>query len=592
MLRTLACFFLLTSCTALTGQGAPLPVNEDGYDLVRRLQVRYGYAGFTAPASDPDLRPASRGDLLRLVKTYDELYGREWSATDRYRVDRFYQDNNEWLALPSFTATEDADRAPYYLGEGFAVASEESPLYQRSKNPIFDTFYETPAHLFQVNRPDFYLRVNPVLDLRYGKQADEAEDYFQNRRGVRLRAGIDDRFFLHFEILETQVGLANYVDEYVNRFRSLPGAGFIKDGFAFSPANVTEGYDYLNGAGYVSVDITKHVGARLGYGQHFIGRGERSLLLSDFSNNYPFLELNWRIWKFHYRNIFAELTAEPARRFGPSGLRDKKWMAGHYLSVNIGKRLSVGLFETVVFSRDQGFELAYLNPVILYRTVEGSVGSPDNVLIGLTASANLPYRTELYGQFMLDEFKFDELFIKREGWWANKWAYQIGLRHTDLFGLDQLDVVVERNVARPYLYTHKSQSSYTHFAMPLAHPLGANFTENLLGFDYRPLPRLHLDGRLYLIEQGEGTRLLVVGEDINVSSELRGAEYGNEIGQGVGYTNTLLQLRAGYEIRPNLWLEAEYFSRQKDSADAARSLTTTLVNAGVRWNVGRRREAF
>ena len=92
-----------------------------------------------------------------------------------------------------------------------------------------------------------------------------------------------------------------------------------------------------------------------------------------------------------------------------------KFMAAHHLSINIGKRLSVGLFEAVVLNRDDGFELGYLNPVILYRTVEGNVGSPDNVLIGLTSSYHLPFRTEVYGQFILDEFVYDELFVKKRG---------------------------------------------------------------------------------------------------------------------------------------------------------------------------------
>ena len=441
MLRPLILSIFLLFTSLLQAQGAPLPVNEEGYDLVQRLFNRYGYRDFSAPAADFNLRPASRGDLVRLVKTYDTLYGADWSRVDRYRVDRFYQDNNEWLALPPLDPGEDADRAPYFIGEGFAVESESSTLYQRSERPILGTFYETPAFLFQHNREDFYIRANPILDFRYGKQANEEQDYFLNKRGLRLRAGIDDRFFLHFEILETQVGLPNYLVDYYQRVRSIPGAGLIKEGFTLGLANIDRGYDYLNGSGFLSIDISKHVGARLGYGQHFIGHGERSLLLSDFSNNYPFLELNWRIWKFHYRNIFAELTADNTYVADRAFPFPKKWMAAHYLSINLGKRISVGLFETVILSRDQGFDLSYLNPIVLYRTIEGSLGSPDNVLLGATASIKLPLRTEVYGQFMLDEFKFDELFTERNGWWANKWAYQIGLRHADLLGVDQLDVV-------------------------------------------------------------------------------------------------------------------------------------------------------
>ncbi len=592
MLRFALLLFCCTTLHLLSGQGAPLPVNEEGYELLRRLYLRYGYAGFTAPASDLSQRPASRGDLVRLAKTYASIYDADLSTVDRYRLQQFFDSNNEWLSLPTFEETDDADRAPFWIGDDFATASEESPLYRKSQRPIFNTLYETPAFLYQHNQKEFHLRVNPVLELRYGKLGDDEQDYLVNRRGVRLRAGIDDRFFLHFEILETQLGAPNYVRDFYRRFEAIPGAGFVKNEFDFDLANIRRGYDYLNGAGYLSADITKHVGLRLGYGQHFLGEGERSLLLSDFSNNYPFLEINWRIWKFHYRNLFAELTQGPGKDLNNGLTLPKKYLAAHYLSINIGKRLSVGLFEAVVLNRAEGFELAYLNPIILYRTVEGSVGSPDNVLIGLTAAYHLPFRTEVYGQFILDEFKYDELFVKKRGWWANKWAYQIGLRHVDAFGIDQLDLVAERNVARPYIFSHDGQSSYTHFAMPLAHPLGANFKENLLGFDYRPLPRLNLSGRAYLIEQGEGDETTVVGENLNQSSNLRSMTYGNEIGQGIRYTNTIVQLRGGYELRPNLWLEAEYFSRSKDSDRDNRDLETSLLSAGIRWNVAQRRETF
>ena len=592
LLRVLLFFTGTLLCTLLPGQGAPLPLNEEGYDLMRRLSIKYGFAGFTAPAADLNLRPASRGDLVRLAKTYDELYGAQMSTVERYRLQRFYDDNNEWLSLPSLVATDDADRAPFYIGDDFALESEASPLYRTSRRPIFNTFYETPAHLLSYNRKDFYLRLNPVLDVRYGQLRDDEQAYLYNKRGVRLRAAFDDRIFLHFEILDTQFGAPNYIRNYFRRVGSLPGAGLVKDELTIAAFNIERQYDFLNGAGYLSADITRHVGVRLGYGQHFIGNGERSVFLSDFSNNYPFLEINWRIWKLHYRNIFAELTSGSQEANNTGVPFPKKFLAAHHLSINVGKRLSVGLFEAVVLNRENGFELAYLNPIILYRTVEGSVGSPDNVVIGLTSSYRFPFRTEVYGQFILDEFVFSELFIKREGWWANKWAYQIGARHVDAFGIDQLDLVAERNVARPYIFSHDGLSSYTHFAMPLAHPLGANFTENLVGFDYRPLPRLHLDGRLYLIEQGEGIDSTVVGENLNQSSDLRSMNRGNEIGQGIGYTNTIIQLRAGYEVRPNLWVEAEYFSRSKDSELDVRDLETTLVNVGVRWNVGRRREAF
>jgi hypothetical protein len=529
--------------------------------------------------------------LVRLAKTYQKLHGDDFSKVDKYRLQRFLDDNNEWLALEPFASTEDPDKASFWIGDDFALKSLASPLHRKQK-PVFNFLYPTPANTLEVNLPDFYLRFNPILDFRYGQQEGDTEGYFFNKRGLKLRAGIDDRIFINFEILETQAGLPNFVRQFRDRFESVPGAGFVKR-YSLDVANVASGTDYLNGQGYASVDITKHVGARLGYGRHFIGDGERSLLLSDFSNNYPFLELNWRIWKFHYRNIFAELTSGPGReRFVGGQPFTKKYMAAHYLSINLGKRFTFGLFESVVISREDGFDLAYLNPVVLYRTIEQSVGSPDNAILGLTGRYRSPFGVEVYGQLVVDEFQFNELFVERRGSWANKYGYQIGARYADAFGVDQLDLTVERNYVRPYTYTHRVISNYTHFAMPLAHPLGANFKENLLAIEYRPLPRLHLRGRLYLITQGEGTDDRVVGENLNQSHLLREMEIGNETGQGIGYNNTLLSLTAGYELKPNLWLEAEFLSRNKDSDDATRDLKTTIFNLGVRWNVARQRYEF
>ena len=578
----------LLSGAFLTAQGSPLPTDDtEAYDFLRRLTLRYGTAGFEQPATDLSLRPTGRAGLVQLAKTYEQLHGADFSRTDRYRLQRFYDDNNEWLALPPLTATADPDRAVFWTGDDFATAATKDDRY-RVRSPLLGFAYRSPAHLLEVNRPDFYLRLNPILDFRYGKQQDDAEDYFYNQRGLRLRAGIDDRIFLRFEIRETQVGLPNYVRAFRDKFRALPGAGFFKS-YSLDLANVASGNDYLNGQGYLSADLTRHVGARLGYGSHFVGDGERSLILSDFSNNYPYLELNWRIWRFHYRNLFAELTAGRPRQTLAGDPLPKKYLAAHFLSTNIGRRLTVGFFEAVVLNREGGFDLAYLNPIILYRTIEQSVGSPDNAVVGFTGRYRTPWRVEAYGQFVLDEFKFDELFVERRGWWANKFGYQLGLRYADAFGLDQLDLVAERNFVRPFTYTHRALASYTHFNMPLAHPLGANFRENLVGVDYRPLPRLHLNARLYLIEQGEENSVTeTVGADLTLSSNLRRDSFGNETGQGVGYTNTLLTLRAGYEVQPNLWLEGQFLSRSKDSDDAGRDLATTVVNLGVRWNVSRR----
>ncbi|MEO0626588.1 MAG: capsule assembly Wzi family protein, partial [Bacteroidota bacterium] len=261
--------------------------------------------------------------------------------------------------------------------------------------------------------------------------------------------------------------------------------------------------------------------------------------------------------------------------------------------LHIGKRLEVGIFESVIFNREEGFEWGYLNPLILYRTIEQSLGSPDNVILGFDISYTLPPSLLFYGQLVLDEFVFRELFIERRGWWANKFGYQLGLKYIDAFGLDQLDLGIEHNRVRPYTYTHRTAlSNYSHFGMPLAHPLGANFSETILHASYRPIPRLRLDARIYLVNQGEGTADRVVGEDINIPSDNRELDFGNEIGQGIAYSNRLITAEASYMLKHNLFLEATFLTRDKDSDRDMRDLATRYLYLGIRWNVGKRRDWF
>ena len=73
-----------------------------------------------------------------------------------------------------------------------------------------------------------------------------------------------------------------------------------------------------------------------------------------------------------------------------------------------------------------------------------------------------------------------------QGWWANKYGWQAGLKYIDVFGLNNVDLQVEFNTVRPYTYSHKvSSENYGHYQQSLAHPLGANFNEYLFFADYK-----------------------------------------------------------------------------------------------------------
>ncbi len=73
------------------------------------------------------------------------------------------------------------------------------------------------------------------------------------------------------------------------------------------------------------------------------------------------------------------------------------------------------MFEAIIFEnrdtlgRKFTYDVNYLNPVIFYRPVEYSIGSGDNVLMGLNFKYKIFNNHLLYGQFVIDEFLLKEI---------------------------------------------------------------------------------------------------------------------------------------------------------------------------------------
>ena len=190
--------------------------------------------------------------------------------------------------------------------------------------------------------------------------------YF-NQRGVDLRGTIDNKIYFNSRILETQAKMPNYFHSLTNQLRALPGNGLYK-AYNSNIFNIENGYDFLNASANIGFNVTKHVGVQVGYGNHFIGNGFRSLLLSDFANNFFFVKLDTRVWKLHYQNLFGELSSESPNFRRGDDLVPKKYFAAHTLGFKIRSNLEASIFETVIFNRQQ-FEFQYLNPIILYLSL-------------------------------------------------------------------------------------------------------------------------------------------------------------------------------------------------------------------------------
>ncbi len=574
----------------IIAQGSSLPLGNESYYLLDRLAIR---SGIPAPFHS-SIKYYTRGAATRYAIMLDTSAAATLSARDRMDLRYIFRENNEWLVSSKFYTTMAGQREKIEGNEALTQVevSQLSSYYEHSRQPILKYFYRTPANLLEVNDKYFHLRVSPILNFQVFNSNEDQSPLFWNQRGIELRAGVDDRVFVYFNILETQARFPDYLNQRITRDQAIPGFGLFKD-FDSQLFGAGKSFDFLNGQGYIGFNITRHLGGQFGYGRNFIGNGYRSLLLSDFANNYLYFKLNWDVWRFHYQNLFIELASESPNETTDGVLVPKKYMAAHHLSFDVTKNFNIGLFEAVVFSRNNQFELQYLNPVIFYRTIEQAFGSPDNVLIGVDTRWNLWKRLQLYGQLMMDEFKFEELFIERRGWWANKFGIQAGMKYVNVLGVDHLDLQAELNLVRPYTYTHTdSSANYTHSNQALAHPLGANFQEMLLRLRYQPSLRLGLEARVIAAEFGEDSNGSNWGSNILLPNSTRELEEGNQIGQGTAGRTLLWGLDVSYQIRHNVYFDLSYFYRKKDSDNDSFDNTVNYFGGGIRINVGRQRWDF
>lgn len=384
---------------------------------------------------------------------------------------------------------------PYRLDEINKVISTDSLIQRDLYKPagklnIFQRFIHDDFLSWSDADGPIKIRVNPLFNLEMGKETSESRNTWVNTRGVMIEGQIGKNFSFYADFHENQGVFAGYLNEFINNREVVPGQGRIKH---FGE----DGYDYSQATGNVSYNAGSYFNLQLGFGKNFIGDGYRSLLLSDNTYSYPYFKMTTTFWNIKYLLMISQFQQLNVERLTGVERFPAKYGAFHYLSWNIGKRVSLGIFESVIWAAEdetghRGLDMNYLVPIVFYRPIEYGLGSPDNMTIGANLKVILWPDAAFYGQFILGEFKLDEVF-SGEKWWGNKQGFQLGFKHYNFLGVNNLDVQAEYNQVRPYTYSHYSSiTNYGHFNQELAHPLGANFREGVSILRYRK-GRIHME---------------------------------------------------------------------------------------------------
>ncbi len=564
---TLQLIIVLLVYTSVNAQSSYIPLGSHSMHLLERLEIKSG--------------------RLALPHEFN-------STTKEYQRHRIANYIDSFSLSGVKLSNRDLFNMAYLQADNFEFTNSESGL---SKRHLKEIFKYKPA-FYGLKQKDFTLVFNPITNLSFGIESSNNKQVALNSRGIEMRGTIGKSigFFTSFndEILKPQSWLYQF---YLDN-KALPGAGLIKLPENFNAdSNTIPQLNYSTATGYIVYQPSNYFDIRFGHGRNFIGNGLRSFYISDFSRDHLFMRVNTRIWKINYTNIFGQLYdwVNTSQR----NLPKRHYYATTYANINLTKSFNIGLFQTIAFQRDSGyarggFDWQYLNPIIFYKPVENGLNSPDKSILGADFKWNFKKHFQWYGQVVISEFRISEL-LADNGWFGNKWAVQTGFKYIDVFGIQNLDLQIEGNIARPYMYTSFDRlNAFVSYNQNMAHPLGANFYEGLGVIRYQPAKRLFIKLTGIYAIYGNDTPGVNFGKDIRLSYQdvAINNPYGHTIAQGIRTELLIADVIFSYMVKHNVFIDFHVIHRSTTSELEKFNTNTNLYNITLRWNMWERRSDF
>ncbi len=532
-------------------------------------------------------------NVNRAAKPYEGLeYSSQLNIPFTHSYYARFDDEMNAIGTNSHTAAKpfiQSDVARYY-----DIKAEKESLAKETDSWLGRKVYN--EHLVQIQGKDYWFTVDPIVDLQLGGETEGDDGTWNNTRGVYIQAGLGKRFNISTSVYESQGRFADYFNTYAESLRAFGPDPAIIPGRGIGKGFKENSYDYPVAEAYLSYTPADFFNIQFGHGKNFIGDGYRSLFQSDVASPYPFLKLNTTFWKIKYTSTWMWLKdVRPEVVVDDAFLT--KYMANHYLSWNVSKRLNIGLFESVMWAdtNGRGFDINYLNPVIFFRAIEFQTGQgAGNAILGLSGKYKWNNKVNLYGQFILDEFSLGDVKGGNKSW-KNKFGFQLGAKYFNAFNIDNLLLQAEYNQVRPYTYSHNTQIlNYGHFNQPMAHLWGSNFRELVLigRYNYK---RWFADTKLIIGQRGFDFNTdedsFSYGGDIYRDYNDRVSDTGITIGQGNKTNSFMWEHQMGYLLNPetNLKVFANIIYRDFNPE----TITSTTADSNTLWfSLGIRTDLF
>lgn len=190
--------------------------------------------------------------------------------------------------------------------------------------------------------------------------------------------------------------------------------------------------------------------AYIGREHRLIGSGiNQRLLLSDASPPVDAFALGAKFKRFEYKYMHSSLLSLPLDSNIRTGI-DSRFIDKNLVMHRASFRPSWGeisIWEQIIYT-ERGYDLAYLNPLSFFKSLEHALRDRDNSVMGFDFTVRPIKNLQLKGTYLLDDIIFSEI---GNGFWSNKSAYNISAISSLPFGID-LGFEYTRN--EPYVFTH------------------------------------------------------------------------------------------------------------------------------------------
>ncbi|MBN2728438.1 MAG: hypothetical protein JXR53_04370 [Bacteroidales bacterium] len=353
---------------------------------------------------------------------------------------------------------------PQIIHKEITLKSSHSWLYRKAFEEI----------LFTWKDEDYDIRIDPVIDLQYGKDGDRTLS--QNTRGVIVNGQIEEKFTFRTEFYENQAILPVYISNRVDSFEIMPGIVRAKP---FGD----NGFDYGMVFSQFMWQPSESYAMRMGYDRLHIGEGYRSFVLSDASHAYTFMSHHYAHDSWAISHVVASLRNPDVNGTNhvpraESGAYQPKWFSMTHLSWSPTNFLNLSWAENTVFmpwdSSKASFYPVSLVPIPFVRSLLYEKNGPHHVINTLMFNLRLHNGIFFFGQFMGDEIRLKDL----KEYDGLQGAMQLGLKWDKPLGVENSFLQAEYNLATDNAYTSDSYwTTMTHMDQPLGHPYGQQFTE-------------------------------------------------------------------------------------------------------------------